>query len=431
MEHQRILLIGGGGREHALAVSITKSPLCDKLFISPGNPGTAACGENIPLNLRDFDEILDFIRQKDITLCVIGPEKPLVDGLTDFLESHGISVFGPTAAAAKLEGSKSFAKEIMQKYDIPTAGYQSFEKQDWHLVQKYIEKKQKWPIVLKADGLAAGKGVFICENKSDALEALDSLQNDPSLSAASAKIVIEEFMEGEEVSVFAVSDGKISKILFQAQDHKRIGEGDTGPNTGGMGAYGPAPLLDESGLAHIDEAVIKPTIRAMAKEGIPYKGILYAGLMMTTEGPKVVEYNCRFGDPECQVILPALKTDIVEIMLAAANGNLDEISISIAKEYYTCVVLASEGYPGAIEKGRVITGIPDTTDDSFVFHAGTSQSENGNIVTNGGRVLNVVAKGDTLKKSIEQAYSVLKSIQFDGMYYRRDIGKKGLDRLSE
>lgn len=430
MKHQRILLIGGGGREHALAISIAKSPLCDKLYISPGNPGTAACGENIPLNLGEFNEILDFIRQNDITLCVIGPEKLLVDGLTDFLESDGISVFGPSAAAAQLEGSKSFAKEIMQKYDIPTAGYMSFEKQDGHLAHKYIEENEQWPTVLKADGLAAGKGVFICENKKDALEALESLQNDPSLSVASAKLIIEEFMEGEEVSVFAVSDGETSKILFQAQDHKRIGEGDTGPNTGGMGAYGPAPLLNDDTLAQIDETIIKPTIRAMAKEGNPYKGILYAGLMMTAAGPKVVEYNCRFGDPECQVILPALKTDIIEIMLAAANGNLEKVSMSVDKEYFTCVVLASAGYPGAIEKGHVITGIPEATDDTFVYHAGTSQSQDGTLITNGGRVLNVVAKGDTLRKSIENAYSVIESIHFKGMYYRRDIGKKGLDRLS-
>lgn len=429
MELQNILLIGSGGREHALAESISKSPNTCKLFIAPGNPGTAQFGTNIDLDTEDFEAILHFIEQEAITLTVVGPEKPLVDGLVDYLEDEGKFVFGPSAGAARLEGSKSFAKDIMHKYGIPTAGYVCFERHEWTKAVEHIEETQLWPRVIKADGLAAGKGVFVCDNKQQALEALEMLQEDPNLSTASYRIVIEEFLKGEEVSVFAISDGNTSKILFHAQDHKRIGDGDTGLNTGGMGAYGPAPLVNELLLTEIDETVIRPTVDAMVAEGSPFKGIIYAGLMITDEGPKVVEYNCRFGDPECQVILPALKTDLVELMLACVHQKLDYVTLEIDPSYYTCVVVASKGYPSAYEKNKPITINLPQTEDVFVYQAGTKRTEEGTLVSNGGRVLNVVAKGESLHESIDKAYKALNDIHFEGMYFRRDIGAKGLRRL--
>lgn len=429
MEVQNILLIGSGGREHALADAISKSPNTGKLFIAPGNPGTAQFGTNVDLDTEDFEAILEFIEQEEITLTVVGPEKPLVDGLVDFLEDEEKLVFGPTSGAARLEGSKSFAKDIMHKYGIPTAEYLCFERHEWKKAVEHIEETQHWPRVIKADGLAAGKGVFVCENKEEALEALEMLQDDPNLSTASYRIVIEEFLKGEEVSVFAITDGNTSKILFQAQDHKRIGDGDTGLNTGGMGAYGPAPLVDDLLLAKIDRTVIRPTVDAMVAEGTPYQGVIYAGLMITEDGPKVVEYNCRFGDPECQVIIPALKTDIVELMLACVHGKLEYVTLEVDPSYYTCIVAASKGYPLAYEKGKPITINLPESEDIFVYQAGTKRSEEGTLLSNGGRVLNIVAKGETLQESIDKAYNAIKGVDFEGMYYRKDIGAKGLRRL--
>lgn len=429
MEIQNILLIGSGGREHALAYAISKSPNTGKLFIAPGNPGTADLGTNFDLDTEDFEGILEFIEQEEITLTIVGPEKPLVDGLVDFLEDEEKLVFGPTAGAARLEGSKSFAKDIMHKYGIPTAEYLCFERHEWTRAVEHIHETQHWPRVIKADGLAAGKGVFVCDTKEEALEALEILQNDPNLSTASYRIVIEEFLKGEEVSVFVITDGNDSKILFQAQDHKRIGDGDTGLNTGGMGAYGPAPLVDEALLARIDETIVRPSIDAMVSEGTPFKGVLYVGLMITEDGPKVVEYNCRFGDPECQVIIPALKTDIVELMLASVHGKLEYINLEIVPGYYTCIVAASKGYPLSYEKGKPITITIPEQEDVFCFQAGTTLGEDGRLLTHGGRVLNVVAKGETLQESIDKAYEAMKGIQFEGMYFRKDIGAKGLRRL--
>jgi len=429
MEIQNILLIGSGGREHALAYAISKSPNTGKLFIAPGNPGTADLGTNVDLDTEDFEGILEFIEQEEITLTIVGPEKPLVDGLVDFLEDEEKLVFGPTAGAARLEGSKSFAKDIMHKYGIPTAEYLCFERHEWTRAVEHIHETQHWPRVIKADGLAAGKGVFVCDTKEEALEALEILQNDPNLSTASYRIVIEEFLKGEEVSVFVITDGNDSKILFQAQDHKRIGDGDTGLNTGGMGAYGPAPLVDEALLTKIDESIVRPSIDAMVSEGTPFKGVLYVGLMITEDGPKVVEYNCRFGDPECQVIIPALKTDIVELMLASVHGKLEYINLEIDSGYYTCIVAASKGYPLSYEKGKPITITIPEQEDVFCFQAGTTLGEDGRLLTHGGRVLNVVAKGETLQESIDKAYEAMKGIQFEGMYFRKDIGAKGLRRL--
>lgn len=430
MESINVLLIGSGGREHALAWSLRKSPSIGKLFIAPGNPGTEFLGNNVDLDIRNHDAVLEFVEENDIGLTVVGPEQPLVDGIVDFLDAHDKVAFGPTADAARLEGSKSFAKEIMEKYNVPTGSFKLFDRHEWSAAEAYIEENESWPMVLKADGLAAGKGVFISKDKEEAKKALEFMQNDPALSAASYRLVIEEFLEGEEVSVFAICDGDTATILMDAQDHKRIGDGDTGLNTGGMGAYAPTPVLDADSLENIRQRIILPMVNAMAEEGIPYKGILYCGLMMTAQGPKVIEFNCRFGDPECQVIMPALDTDIIEIMMASVHGKLDYIDIKVdSVSFYTCVVLSSEGYPRSYEKGKVISGIPADSDSLHVFHAGTKKDDDGKLVTNGGRVLNVVSKAATLNDSIQKAYDAISSISFDGMYYRKDIGEKGLKRF--
>ncbi len=421
-----ILLLGNGGREHALAWAINKSSLTEKLFIAPGNPGTAECGTNVPeLKASDFDSVLKFVEDNTVDLVVVGPEQPLVDGITDFLESKGHAVFGPTKVAAQLEGSKSFAKNVMQKYDIPTAAYESFGCTEWDQAEDYLKNKAVYPIVLKADGLAAGKGVFICPDKDEALTRLTQIKEIPTLKQAAQTLVIEEFMEGEEVSVFAISDGGNARIIAQAQDHKRIGEGDTGLNTGGMGAYCPAPILDDKGLDEVFDLVVQPTIEGMAKEGMPYKGILYCGLMMTSEGPKVVEYNCRFGDPECQAILPRLETDLVQMMLYSLDNELDKISLKKSDCFECCVVLVSGGYPEAYEKGKVITGLRDISDDVLVFQSGTALVDD-KLVTAGGRVLSVVGSGKTLQEAIDKTYAEVGKIHFENMFFRKDIGAKGL-----
>jgi len=429
-EKKNILLIGKGGREHALAWAIHRSPLVNQLYIAPGNPGTAQCGTNVVLPMDDFSVISEFIEEHDIELTVVGPEKPLVDGIVDYLEAKNHPVFGPNKLAAQLEGSKSFAKNVMQKFNVPTAGFESFGSDEWDKIDSYIKEKNKFPIVIKADGLAAGKGVFICKDQNEADKRLKRMREDPSLRKASQTIVVEEYMEGEEVSVFAISDGAHVRILSQAQDHKRIGEGDTGLNTGGMGAYGPAPVLDEDGLQNVYDSIVRPVIEGMAKEGMPYKGVLYCGLMITDEGPKVVEFNCRFGDPECQVLMPRLKTDLVQIMLLTESGELDQIEIEQNDNYYCCVVLASGGYPGSYEKGKVIKGLDLVSSDTIVFHSGTAIKAD-KLVTDGGRVLGIVGSGDTLKDAIDNTYKELKTISFDKMYYRRDIGQKGLHHLTD
>jgi phosphoribosylamine--glycine ligase len=427
MDTQRVLLIGSGGREHALAWGLASSPLLDTLFIAPGNPGTAAFGTNVDLDVEDFDAVLEFVEQNGITLVVIGPEKPLVDGLTDFLEDYGHKVFGPSKRAALLEGSKSFSKSIMQKYAIPTAAYHTFERHEIAAIQEHL-LGAPYPLVIKVDGLAAGKGVFICETAAEATDVIGTILNDPALSAAADVFVVEEFMEGEEVSVFAVSDGHTARLIGYAQDHKRIGDGDTGPNTGGMGAYAPAPLVDSAALDTIFRTIIQPTIDAMAAEETPYKGVLYAGLMMTAEGPKVVEYNCRFGDPECQVLVPALEQDLLELMLMTVNARLEYATFTRKPGYFCSVVMASKGYPGPVTKGFPIEGLGLVDSDVLVFHSGTALRD-GDIVTNGGRVLNVVGHGATLQEAIDHAYASVARIHFDGATYRTDIGRKGLLRV--
>ncbi len=422
-----VLLIGSGGREHALAWAIAKSPLLKKLFIAPGNPGTSGLGENVSLNVSDHAEVLAFVQENDIKLTVVGPEQPLVDGIADFLEGQGYAVFGPKKVAAMLEGSKEFAKDFMKRHQIPTADYEVFSQDEFDKAADYIKQEAKYPVVLKADGLAAGKGVLIPESEPEAMEALKELSSG-SLSGAASRLVIEEFMEGEEASVFAICDGNSFKVIGNAQDHKRIGEGDTGLNTGGMGAYSPAPIVTDEVLKVVEESIIAPTISGMKSEGNPYTGFLYVGLMMTPEGPKVVEYNCRFGDPECEVIIPRLESDLLEALVASVEGNLEQTTISFDQKYRCTVVLASGGYPKLYEKGKVITGI-EAVDKAIVFHAGT-RLEDGNILTNGGRVLNVVGSGDTLKESIENTYSEVEKISFEKAYYRNDIGAKGLKHLS-
>ncbi|RNC79668.1 MAG: phosphoribosylamine--glycine ligase [Balneola sp.] len=424
---KNVLLVGSGGREHALAWAIAKSPLLNTLFVAPGNPGTAEVGKNVSLDVSDHAAVLSFVKENDVALTVVGPEQPLVDGIADYLEEHGYAVFGPKKVAAMLEGSKEFAKDFMKRHQIPTAAYEVFSQDEFDKAAEYIKQENKYPVVLKADGLAAGKGVLIPESEKEAMDALEELSSG-SLSGAASRLVIEEFMEGEEASVFAICDGNSFKVIGNAQDHKRVGEGDTGLNTGGMGAYSPAPIVTDAILNIVEDSIIEPTISGMKEEGNPYTGFLYVGLMITSEGSKVVEYNCRFGDPECEVIIPRLESDLLEALLASVEGNLEQVDIRFDDKYRCTVVLASGGYPKSYEKGKVITGIEDV-EHAIVFHAGT-KFEDADIVTNGGRVLNVVGAGDTLKKSIENTYLEVKKISFEKAFYRSDIGAKGLKHLS-
>ncbi|MEX0722356.1 MAG: phosphoribosylamine--glycine ligase [Gracilimonas sp.] len=419
-----VLLLGSGGREHALGWSLKKSSQLKKLYIAPGNPGTASIGENAELSISDFDEVWSFIQENEIDITVVGPEQPLVDGIANFLEAKHHPVFGPKLQAAMLEGSKEFAKEFMERHNIPTAAYRVFDQDDFDEAADYIRRQNKYPVVLKADGLAGGKGVFIPETEEEAMEVLEELKTSSSLREAASRLVIEEFMVGEEASVFAISDGSSYKVIGNAQDHKRIGEGDTGLNTGGMGAYSPAPVVTDEVLARVEKEIIEPTISGMQEEGNPYVGFLYCGLMITEAGPKVVEYNCRFGDPECQVILPRLQSDLLEITVAATQVKLGDVDIQFDNEVRCCVVLASGGYPESYEKGKEITGL-DEIEGAIVFHAGTKK-ENGKIYTNGGRVLNIVGSGKTLESAINATYAEVKKIHFDKAYYRSDIGAKGL-----
>lgn len=425
-----VLLLGSGGREHALAWKISQSPKLDTLYVAPGNPGTAQVGTNVDLSLSNHEEVLAFIEENDVELTVVGPEKPLVEGITDFLEDKGHKVFGPSKTAAQLEGSKKFANDFMEKNRIPTADYMSFEKDEFDDAFSYVQRRDEYPVVLKADGLAGGKGVFICETEEEVEKRLDQLKEDAKLSDAAETLVIEEFMEGEEASVFVISDGETAKIIHNAQDHKRIGEGDTGLNTGGMGAYSPAPVMTRDLMMKVEKEIVLPTISAMLLDDTPYKGILYCGLMITDEGPKVVEYNCRFGDPECQAILPSLKSDLLELLDAAASGELADKEIELDDKYRCCVVMASGGYPKAYEKGKAISGIEDVSEDVLVFHAGTALKD-GKLVTDGGRVLNVVGSGDTLQEAIKATYAEIDKINFEDAYYRSDIGVKGLAHLEE
>lgn len=422
----KVLLIGSGGREHALAWKLVQSELVEELVVAPGNPGIAMLPKtlNVALNVDNHEEILDYVKACGIGLVVVGPEAPLVAGLADVLRANNIPVFGPNKSAAELEGSKAFSKEMMAKYGVPTAFYKICE--DVATAKAYIEEKGA-PIVVKADGLAAGKGVVVAMTKEDALAAVDDMMGDMCFGAAGARVVIEEFMEGEEASLLAFTDGKTVVPMIASQDHKRVGDGDQGPNTGGMGTYAPAPVMTPELRQKAYDTILKPMVDAMAKEGKPYQGCLYAGLMVKGDSVKVVEFNCRFGDPETQVVLPLLDGDLAEIMLACANGTLDQVKIDWHKRAAVCVVMASTGYPGSYAKGKEITGLTDVPENSVVFHAGTKLVDD-KIVTNGGRVLGVTAFADDIKAARDKAYEAVEKISFEGAFCRKDIAWRALNR---
>jgi phosphoribosylamine--glycine ligase len=422
-----ILLIGGGGREHCLAWKIVQSPKCDKLYIAPGNAGTALVGENVSLpDQAPFIELIAFTRDNKIDLVVVGPEAPLVDGLADALVAAGVNVFGPQKDGAMLEGSKDFAKDLMTDANIPTAAYRTFS--DCAEAEAYLDQLPG-PYVLKADGLASGKGVSIHQTAEEAKGRLQALINDKLFKEASTQVVIEEFLEGQEASVLAFVDGETVLAMEAAQDHKQINEGDTGPNTGGMGAYSPTPVVDEAMARAIEEQVLKPCVAELRKRGIHYVGVLYAGLMITKDGPKVIEFNCRLGDPETQCVLPRLKSDLVELMEACCDGRLNEMTMEWDPRTAIGVVAASLGYPGAYAKGMPISGLDKITDadDRMVFYAGAKHDDAGNVVTSGGRVLCLTALDDGLRSAQSKCYELLDQLHFDGLYCRRDIGFRVLD----
>ena len=417
----KVMIIGSGGREHAIAYCVNKSPKVDKIYCAPGNAGIAAIAECVPIGAMEFDRIVDFAKEKAVDLVIVGMDDPLVGGLVDELEKAGIKAFGPRKNAAILEGSKAFSKELMKKYGIPTAGYETFDSADAAI--SYLEKA-KFPIVLKADGLALGKGVLICNDLEEAKAGVKTIMVDRMFGSSGDRLVIEEFMTGREVSVLSFTDGKTIKIMTSAQDHKRAGDNDTGLNTGGMGTFSPSPFytdrVDEFCKAHIYQA----TVDAMAKEGRPFTGVIFFGLMLTEEGPKVLEYNCRFGDPEAQVVLPRMKNDIIEVMEACIEQKLDSIDLEFEDNAAVCVVLASDGYPVKYQKGLPIKGLEnfEGRDDYFCFHAG-SAAKDGQIVTNGGRVLGITALGKDLKDARANAYKATEWVDFDNKYMRHDIGK--------
>lgn len=422
-----VVIIGSGGREHALAYKISESRLLEKLYIIPGNPGTKLLGENVTIDYGNMEAVISFCKEKNIQLVVIGPEKPLMDGLADKLREEKIKVFGPDAKAAAIEGHKSFAKTFMKRNNIPTADYAEFDSSMFEQTLKYL-LNQKYPLVIKADGLAAGKGVAICSSFEESKLIVEDYFVKKIFGNAGEKIIIEEFMEGYEVSLFAITDGKDYICLPVSQDHKKIGENDTGKNTGGMGAYTPVPFLSEEELKVIEEIIIIPAINGLRNEGKKFIGCLYAGLMITSEGPKVVEFNCRFGDPETQAVLPLIDGDFLKLLYSAADENLDKKSIEYNGASGVTVVVSSGGYPDLFEKGFTIEGLDAIQDlNVMVFHAGTSESE-GQIITNGGRVLALtsVNRDGNLKAAIENVYTALKKINFEGMYYRKDIALKGL-----
>lgn len=423
----RILVVGSGGREHALCWAIAASPLCDALFCAPGNAGIAQEAECVAVAAEDIDGILALVADEAIDFVVVGPEAPLVAGLADRLTAAGVRVFGPSAAAAALEGSKGFSKDICAKYNIPTAAYGRFTDAD--AAKAYI-REHGAPIVVKADGLAAGKGVTVAMTENEALAAVDAAMVDGAFGAAGTEIVIEEFMQGEELSFFALSDGKTALPLASAQDHKTVGEGDTGPNTGGMGAYSPAPVCTPEIEDAIIRDILNPTVAAMQAEGAPFAGVLFIGLMITDQGPKVIEYNVRFGDPECQVLMMRLQSDLLPALIASADGTLSNFNLRWQPKAAMSVVLASNGYPGAYSKGTVIRNLDDAESDPDVtiFHAGTARNADGKVTAIGGRVLNVTAIGDTVAEARDKAYAAVDKIDWPEGFCRRDIGHRALNR---
>lgn len=422
----RVLVVGSGGREHALCWAIAASPLVDALYCAPGNAGIAREATCVPIPVDDLDGIVGFARDRRIDFVVVGPEGPLVAGLVDRLDAAGIKAFGPTAAAAVLEGSKAFTKDFCARHGIPTAAYGRFTDAD--AAKAYI-RGQGAPIVVKADGLAAGKGVIIAESVADALAAVDTIMADKAFGQAGAEIVVEEFMTGEEASFFALTDGATVLALAGAQDHKRVGDGDTGPNTGGMGAYSPAPAVDDAMAARIMAEIVEPTVAGMAAEGRTFRGVLYAGLMLTAEGPRLIEYNARFGDPETQVLMMRLKSDLLPALIAVADGQLAHVDLRWSDEFALCVVMASNGYPGSYAKNTTIGGVDAAeSDGALVFHAGTARDGDGRLVATGGRVLGVTAVGADAATARARAYAAVDRIDWPDGFCRRDIGWRALAR---
>lgn len=418
----KVLVVGSGGREHAIVTAVSKSKRVDKIYCAPGNAGIAALAECVAIGAMEFDKLVSFAKEKAIDFTIIGMDDPLVGGIVDRFEAEGLKVFGPRKNAAILEGSKAFSKDLMKKYNIPTAGYENFTDPEEALV--YL-KTAKMPIVLKADGLALGKGVLICNTLEEAEAGVKEIMEDKKFGTAGNTMVVEEFMTGREVSVLSYVDGKTIKIMSSAQDHKRAKDGDQGLNTGGMGNFSPSPFYTKDVDDFCEKYIYQATVDAMAAEGRPFTGVIFFGLMLTEEGPKVLEYNARFGDPEAQVVLPRMKNDIIDVMEACVDGKLDTIDLQFEDNAAVCVVLASDGYPVAYEKGFEITGLEnfDGKEDYFCFHAGTKFDENGKIVTNGGRVLGITATGADLKDARKKAYDATEWVNFENKYMRHDIGK--------
>jgi phosphoribosylamine--glycine ligase len=422
----KVLVIGGGGREHAIVWKLSQSKMVDKIFCCPGNAGIAEIAQCIDVNHDDFQALLDFVKYEWIDLTIVGPEDPLSKGIVDLFENEGRRILGPTKAAARLESSKAFSKDLMRSHGIPTADYKVFT--SYLHAEEYVKLKGT-PIVIKADGLAAGKGVFIAATMDEAMDALKQIMKDRVFGAAGDRVLIEECLQGEEASFMVFTDGKTIVPMVSSQDHKRIFDNDQGPNTGGMGAYSPAPVITEELEAVVIEKVMKPTVKALKSEGITYKGILYAGLMIDKGKPSVLEFNCRLGDPETQPVLSRLQSDLMEIAIAVTDERLSEIRIEWKKDPAVCVVVSSGGYPGKYRKGDVITGIPEANkvDGVHVFHAGTA-FKNSDIITSGGRVLGVTATGNSIAEAKRHAYEAIDKIQFTGMHYRKDIADRALNR---
>jgi len=424
----RILMIGSGGREHALAWKLARSPHCTKLYAAPGNPGIAKVAQCVPIKADDLDGLVKFARQEKIDLTVVGPEKPLIDGLVDLFQKAGLRVFGPNKEAAQVEGSKAWSKAVMTHFAVPTADYRTFQ----HLAEalRYIDHHEE-PLVVKASGIAAGKGVFVCQNQAEARRAVEIILREKAFGAAGDSVVVEERLTGEEASILALVDDSTIYTLESSQDHKAVFDGDHGPNTGGMGAYSPAPVVTERVQTQVDREILVPMVHGMKTEGAPYCGLLYAGVMVTPGGPKVLEFNARFGDPEAQPLLVRLKSDLVEALEATIDNRLDQVTLAWDPRPAVCVVMASGGYPDAYEKGKEITGLQkaDAMEDVVVFHAGTRE-EDGKIYTDGGRVLGVTAIGQTLTEARDRAYEAVRAIHFARAHWRTDIGAKAIRRLA-
>ena len=422
-----ILIVGGGGREHAIAQEIIKNPKVEKLYAAPGNGGMAEICNLVPLKATDVDGMVHFACENRIDYVIVAQDDPLCLGMVDALAEKGIPAFGPNRAAARIEGSKVFAKELMKRHGIPTAKYERFDSYEEAL--KYVQFAASLPVVVKADGLALGKGVLICETREQAENALKAVMLERKFGAAGDRVVIEEFLRGPEVSVLAFTDGRTLKPMISSMDHKRALDGDEGLNTGGMGTVAPNPYYTPQIAVQAMQNIFLPTIRAMASEGYPFKGCLYFGLMITEDGPKVIEYNCRFGDPETQVVLPLMKSDLLNVMLACTNGTLDEAEVEFSDESACCVILASGGYPVSYQKGYLIDGLENAAKTAKIYHAGTKRNDNGEIVTSGGRVLGVTATAKDLKSAVDKAYAAAKKISFTDCHMRTDIGQRALRAL--